>query len=183
MAKEAIRLDRSLKHDRLLTMTLLVVTLSLISAGATTTKTATITVAVTVQPSCTAGTTVQGNVSFGTLNFGTYSSLSRIITATGTQNAGAIQVQCTVGTNYKIVMGTGSNSSTVNPRYLASGANKISYNLYSDNAFQNIWDNVTGVSRVATGQQEWVPVYALVPSQSTPAAGTYSDSVQVTVSW
>lgn len=62
-------------------------------------------------------------------------------------------------------------------------AQQVSYNLYTNATYSVIWDDVVGVSQVATGQVVTIPVYGLVPAQSTPAVGTYTDTVQVTVSW
>ncbi|RPO38315.1 hypothetical protein IPC1191_26805 [Pseudomonas aeruginosa] len=30
---------------------------------------------------------------------------------------------------------------------------------------------------------KWYPIYGLVPAQTTPVAGTYRDTVNVTISW
>lgn len=146
-------------------------------------KTATVTVNATLVKSCVAGITSGGNTSFGTLNFGMVYFLNTAVPVTGQQNAGALQVNCNNGTSYTVLLSGGQSGNTA-ARYMQNTAGaKVSYNLYTNAAHTLIWDNVTGVSMTATGQTTWLPVYGLVPAQATPAAGNYSDTVQVTVNW
>lgn len=163
--------------------------MGLLAAGgcwpvAAVTKTASVNVSTTLVASCTAGTTVNGVVSFGTLNFGTTAFLSRAVNVTGQQNAGAIQIKCNNGTAWRVLLG-GGNSGNTTSRYLVGGpsAQRVTYNLYTSAAYTTVWDNVTGVAGTGTGQTLFLPVYGRIPVQATPAIGTYSDTVQVTVSW
>ncbi|SFC87099.1 Csu type fimbrial protein [Pragia fontium] len=153
-------------------------------AFSVTTKSASVTISANVVAACNAGSISGGNTTFGTLNFGTYSILNQEIKLTGQANAGAILVQCAPGVNYQIVM-NGGNSGNTNQRYMSGNqfAQHVNYNLYSDANYSTIWDGTTGITKTATGQQEWVNVYGRVPSQSSPVADTYTDTVQVTVSW
>lgn len=59
----------------------------------------------------------------------------------------------------------------------------LQYNLYTTAARTTVWDNVTGVSGTGNGADQWNTVYGRVPAQTTPAAGVYQDTVNVTVSW
>lgn len=147
-------------------------------------KTANITVSATLLPTCLAGTVVGGATSFGTLNFGSATMLNTPIAATGQANTGAISVQCSKSTSFTVLLSAGQSGS-VNSRYLASGTTSqhVNYNLYTDAAHSHIWDNTVGVSQVATGQPVTLPVYGLIPIQSTPPVGIYTDTVQVTVNW
>ncbi|CNI30571.1 sigma-fimbriae subunit [Yersinia thracica] len=150
----------------------------------TVTKTANITVNATLLPTCIAGTTVGGTTSFGTLNFGSTTVLNTPIAVTGQANTGAISVQCSKNTSFSVLLGPGQSGS-VNSRYLTGGptGQHVNYNLYTNSAHSQIWDNTLGVSQVATGQPVILPVYGLIPIQSTPAAGIYTDTIQVTVNW
>ncbi|MCB2813678.1 spore coat protein U, partial [Pseudomonas aeruginosa] len=56
-------------------------------------------------------------------------------------------------------------------------------NLYSDRPGGIVWDNTTGVAATGNGNDQWYPIYGLVPAQTTPVAGTYRDTVNVTISW
>lgn len=147
-------------------------------------KTANITVSATLLPTCLAGTVVGGATSFGTLNFGSATMLNTPIAVTGQANTGAISVQCSKSTSFTVLLSAGQSGS-VNSRYLANGTTSqhVNYNLYTDAAHSHIWDNTVGISQVATGQPVTLPVYGLIPIQSTPPVGIYTDTVQVTVNW
>ncbi|QHB32429.1 spore coat protein U domain-containing protein [Yersinia canariae] len=147
-------------------------------------KTANINVNATLLPTCIAGTTVGGSTTFGTLNFGSATVLNAPIAVIGQANTGAISVQCSKNTSFTVLLSAGQSGS-VNGRYLAGGptSQHVNYNLYTDSAHSQIWDNTVGVSQVATGQPMTLPVYGLIPIQSTPAAGVYTDTIQVTVNW
>ncbi|WP_145543806.1 Csu type fimbrial protein [Yersinia frederiksenii] len=147
-------------------------------------KNANITVSATLLPTCIAGTVVGGATSFGILNFGSATILNTPIAVTGQASTGAISVQCSKSTSFTVLLGAGQSGS-VNSRYLASGTSSqhVNYNLYTDAAHSHIWDNTVGVSQVATGQPVTLPVYGLIPAQTTPPVGIYTDTVQVTVNW
>ncbi|AHM74290.1 Csu type fimbrial protein [Yersinia hibernica] len=147
-------------------------------------KTANITFNATLLPTCIAGTTVSGATTFGTLNFGSATVLNAPIAVIGQANSGAISVQCSKNTSFTVLLSAGQSGS-VNSRYLAGGPSSqhVNYNLYTDSAHSHIWDNTVGVSQVASGQPTTLPVYGLIPVQSTPAAGVYTDTIQVTVNW
>lgn len=146
-------------------------------------KTANIGVSATLLKSCEGGSSSGGNVSFGSLNFGTVYFLSTAVSVAGQQNAGAIRVKCNNGTSYNVLLGGGQSGSTA-ARYLQSAASRrINYNLYTNSAHSVVWDNLIGVSQTANGQDSWLPVYGMIPVQSTPPIGTYTDTVQVTINW
>ncbi|CAB5634941.1 MULTISPECIES: Csu type fimbrial protein [Serratia] len=146
-------------------------------------KTATLGVSATLLSACEAGSSSGGNVSFGTLNFGTLYFLSTATSVAGQQNAGAIRVKCTNGTSYSVLLGGGQSGNTAT-RYLQSAAGqRVNYNLYTNAAHSTIWDNLTGVSQTANGADNWLPVYGMIPAQSTPPTGSYTDTVQVTINW
>ncbi|HDU7919093.1 TPA: spore coat protein U domain-containing protein [Serratia marcescens] len=146
-------------------------------------KTATLGVSATLLSACEAGSSSGGNVSFGTLNFGMLYFLSTATSVAGQQNAGAIRVKCTNGTSYSVLLGGGQSGNTA-ARYLQSAAGqRVNYNLYTNAAHSTIWDNLTGVSQTANGTDNWLPVYGMIPAQSTPPTGSYTDTVQVTINW
>ncbi|ENG6284711.1 Csu type fimbrial protein [Yersinia enterocolitica] len=147
-------------------------------------KTANITVNATLLPTCIAGTTTAGATTFGTLNFGSVTVLNRPISVIGQANSGAISVQCSKNTSFTVLLSTGQSGS-VSSRYLVGGPTNqhVNYNLYTDAAHSHIWDNTVGISQVASGQPVTLPVYGLIPIQSTPSVGIYTDTIQVTVNW
>ncbi|BEM42958.1 hypothetical protein SME13J_15770 [Serratia marcescens] len=146
-------------------------------------NTATVGVSATLVKSCVAGTTSGGNTTFGTFNFGTVYFLNTAIMVVGQANAGALQINCNNGTSYTVLLSGGQSGNTA-ARYLQSAAGaRVNYNLYTSASYATVWDNVTGVMQTATGQSVWLPVYGMIPVQATPATGTYTDTVQVTINW
>ncbi|PKR40636.1 spore coat protein U [Serratia ureilytica] len=167
-------------------MTRLAVTCMLLSlAGAcrADVSTATVGVSATLVKSCVAGTTSGGNTTFGTFNFGTVYFLNTAIKVTRQANAGALQINCNNGTSYTALLSGGQSGNTAS-RYLqsAAGARRELQPVYQ-RSYATVWDNVTGVTQTATGQSVWLPVYGMIPVQATPATGTYTDTVQVTINW
>jgi spore coat protein U-like protein len=140
-----------------------------------TTTTASFTVTMTLNASCTI-------VSTATINFGSQGVLTANVDQTTT-----LQVQCTNTTPYNIGLDAGTGSgSTVTTRKLTSGANTVNYSLYSDTGRTTVWGNTVGtntVSATATGAAQSYTIYGRVPSQTTPAPGTYTDTITVTVTY
>ena len=66
------------------------------------------------------------------------------------------------------------------------GASSVAYGLYQDSAHASPWGSTPGAN-VATGtgdaDVQAIPVYGLVPAQVSPAPGTYSDTIVVSVSY
>ena len=75
-------------------------------------------------------------------------------------------------------------------RQLRQSGHQLNYNLYTDNARTIVWgDGTGGTSKVSTplnGLLSFsvsVPVYGRIPARQWVAAGPYSDSVVVTISY
>lgn len=116
------------------------------------------------------------------ITFATTSVLSAAVNADG-----EVQVTCSDTTPYDIGLGAGSGSgATVEVRKMTSGSTTIDYTLYSDASRSTVWgdtiDNNT-VSGTGNGDAQAFPIYGQVPAQTTPAAGTYTDTVTVTVTY
>lgn len=149
-------------------------------------------VSITIGTGCAVNnSTTSGAVNtFGSINFGSYYSLNNAVTATSTGAAGGpIQVQCTANTAYTVSLGPGLYSSTTSRGMNAGVAGtNVNYNLYQDAANSIPWGNGTRFGAVesltGTGSAQTLNVYGVVPGvTTTPAAGTYSDTVLVTVAW
>ena len=118
------------------------------------------------------------------LNFGTRGVLNANFDQTST-----ISVTCTSGAAYNIGLDAGVNESTlddVTTRRMANGSNYVSYNIYSNSGRSAVWGNTVSTNTVAgtgSGSAQALTVYGRVPSQATPAAGTYTDTVTVTVTY
>jgi spore coat protein U-like protein len=136
------------------------------------------TVSVTVLASC--------SISAGNMNFGSVSTLTAPIPGTA-----ALSVTCTNTTPYTVSLGPGSGAgaTTTNRSMTGTGGN-VAYGLYQNAAHSVNWGNTPPpaanadtVSGVGTGAAQALTVYGLVPAQTTPPAGTYSDTVIVTVTY
>jgi spore coat protein U-like protein len=149
--------------------------LQLVSASFAATTTSTFTVQATIIASCTIN-------SASTLNFGSIGVLTAAVNQTST-----LQVQCTNTTPYNIGLDVGTGTgATVAVRKMTSGANAVNYSLYSDSGRATVWGNTVGTDTVAatgSGASQSYTVYGRVTAQTTPAPGTYNDTVTVTVTY
>lgn len=99
--------------------------------------------------------------------------------------AGTVTVNCNGGdsASYTIALGAGS-SGTFSARTLLSGANRLIYDLYADSTHTQIWgDGTGGTATVAGSESGTYTIYGLIPMQTAPAPGTYSDTITVTVAY
>lgn len=132
------------------------------------------TVSATVVSSC--------NVSATTHNFGSTGILSSNVDATSTVTA-----QCTNTTPYNIGLDAGTGTgATVAIRKMTSGGATINYSLYTNVGRSTVWGNTVGTNTVAgtgSGVAQNVTVFGRVPSQTTPAPATYSDTIVATVTY
>lgn len=127
-------------------------------------------------------------VSASGINFGAYDVFSPLaVTSTGT-----ITVTCRVAPPPTVVIAIGPStvSGLINPRRLrgGGGSDLMDYNVFIDSARTVIWGD--GVSGGSTVSQRFTPnqtipftVYGNVPAGQDAAAGSYADSLQVTIIW
>ncbi|CAI1617854.1 Csu type fimbrial protein [Serratia marcescens] len=124
---------------------------------------------------------------FGSISFGTYSSLDNIIDATATgSSGGSLTLNCTKDTNYTVALDNGQHIASGSQRRMASTAGAfISYNLYQDAEHTVAWGSgANALAGTGTGAAVPLIVYGRVPAAGfTPAAGTYDDTVTMTVTW
>jgi spore coat protein U-like protein len=119
------------------------------------------------------------------LTVGNYNVLSpTALTPTAT-----LAVTCTAGAVATIALDPGANGvhAIGTTRAMADGMNYLSYELHSDAGLSTVWGNTvdTDVVEAAAPSTTAVDytVYASVPAQQSVPAGTYTDSVAVTVSF
>lgn len=113
---------------------------------------------------------------------GVFSNADATMVAQGTTNA--VTVLCTPGLAPQITVGAGANDAG-NVRRLAYLGNNVVYRLYSDAARQ---DEITIGKQISLGTAGTtaltLPIYARASSNGLALpAGTYTDTVQVTLSW
>jgi len=69
---------------------------------------------------------------------------------------------------------------------MMDGAEFVNYQMFSDSGRSSNWGDVVGTDTVAStgnGAAQIHTIYGRVPVQSTPSAGTYLDTVTVTVTF
>ena len=137
-------------------------------------KTASFDVTLTVQNDC--------SIAANPMNFGSTGVLDQNL-----DQSSSLSVTCTKGTAYNVALDAGTaTGSTVAGRKLvnAGGDASVAFNLYRDAARTQVWGMTTDtdtVSGTGTGANQSLTVYGRVPSQDTPAAGTYSSTITATV--
>jgi spore coat protein U-like protein len=97
-----------------------------------------------------------------------------------------LHIQCTNTTPYTIGLDQGTTTgASISQRLLVNGAATINYNLFTSAAYSTIWGNSGGalVNSTGNGADQTFTIYGRVPAQTTPAPGTYTDTVTVTVTY
>jgi spore coat protein U-like protein len=114
----------------------------------------------------------------GSLNFGTYSSSA----VDDTPGEGTFTYQCTGGTEITLSLGPGTGGGD-GVRQMASGEERLTYELFQDPSHSTVWgedgDALTVPSTSSSSTP--VPVYGLIDAGQESGAGTYSDTVQITL--
>lgn len=132
------------------------------------------TVTASVTKACTIATATE-------LNFGTVSGLLR----TATDQTSLLRMTCTNRSAFQVGLDNGANASG-NIRRMASGTGYVAYELYRDTQRTQRWGNTLNADTATgtgSGVEQTLTVYGRVPAQSAAAAGNYSDTVTVTVTY
>lgn len=148
----------------------------------------TISVSLNVVASCAVngGTSSPTMGNLGTIAFadqsGVFGSADASMVAQGTTSP--VSILCTPGISPQMEIGAGANDAG-NVRRLTMGQTMVAYRLYSDVARQN---EITIGKQLSLGNATTtalsLPIYARVSSNGLALpAGTYTDTVQVTLSW
>jgi spore coat protein U-like protein len=156
----------------------IVVIASLLSGGQAVqaaTDTTTFQVTATVTESC--------NVTATDLVFGNYDP-----SVADNEKTSTITVTCTKGTDYDIGLNEGTASgATVTTRKMVGTVDSLNYSLFSDTNRTVNWGNTVGTDTVAvgsaTGAAENHTVYGRIPTGQYVTAGSYSDTITVTVTY
>ena len=141
------------------------------------------TVSVTVTAACSVTATA--------LNFGSVAApIASAVTSTAT-----ITALCTNTTPYSIGLGNGANASGSQRRMQQGSTGQyVSYNLYTNSGYSQPWSGTTSATSctngsgtcvlgTGSGSNQSITVYGKVPAQSSPAVGTYADTVVVTLTY
>lgn len=147
--------------------------------GFAATSTTTFSVTANVVNSCT-------SFSASTLAFGNYTFSS----SSPTDSSTTISVTCSNGTSYALSLDAGTTSgATLAQRLLSDGSShSLQYNLYTSSGRTTVWGDGSGststVSSTGSGSAALHTVYGRIPAlQNTAYAGSYSDTITVTVTY
>jgi spore coat protein U-like protein len=117
-----------------------------------------------------------------TLAFGSYDPVGANA-ASPRDAVGTIQIACTGTTAWAVGLGPGSWAAGA-VRQMASGAQRLRYELYSDAARTTVWDTTATVSGVAPGTAPIpLPVHGRIPPGQLLPAGVYQDVVVSTINF
>ncbi|SMO43668.1 Csu type fimbrial protein [Paracoccus laeviglucosivorans] len=122
-------------------------------------------------------------VSTETLDFGSAGVLSGDVDASAD-----LEVACTESTPFDIGLneGTGAGGTTATRQMTGPGATTIAYQMFQNAGRTTNWGDAVGtdtVTSTGTGTTQSFTVYGRVIAQTTPAPGTYTDTVTVTVTY
>ena len=126
-------------------------------------------------------------VSVTSVAFGNYDTLS----PANTDSAGMLTAVCHPSDQSLVVAISGGSSGSPLSRTMRNGAFSLNYNLYSDAARTAVWgDGTSGATvtvtngSVSSGQRTFNrPIYGRIPALQAVGAGTYADSLVVTVTF
>jgi spore coat protein U-like protein len=96
-----------------------------------------------------------------------------------------VNVTCTNGGAYNVGLDSGLNG-VAGQRNLKSGTNTLAYGLFSDAAHATAWGNTVGTDTIAgtgNGAVQALTVYGEIAAGQTLTTGSYTDTVQVTVTY
>lgn len=119
------------------------------------------------------------------VSFGTYDPVVTNATAPLDAN-GAFNIKCNKGGAGDISISSGDNNAGPNRRMKRAGSNDfLTYDLYTTAARTTVWNTVNIVVYTAANSSDVTrAVYGRIPgAQIDAVAGTYSDTVVVTVSY
>ncbi|MES2390274.1 MAG: spore coat protein U domain-containing protein [Acidobacteriota bacterium] len=130
-------------------------------------------VSATVQATCLISATA--------MSFGTYTGVVANSTST-------VSVTCTSTTPYSVSLDAGATSgaTTTTRKMKATGANVLSYALFSDSSRTVNWGNVISTDTVAgtgNGASQAITVYGQVAAGQYVTPGAYSDTITATVTY
>ena len=157
----------------------LIMSLIVASIGPSMVRAATVTttfqVSATVLGSCA--------VSATSLAFGNYDQAA----VTPLDATNTVTVNCTIGTVYNIGLGAGGGTgATVDIRKMSTGANTLDYTIYKETGRTTVWGNTVSTNTISATALVTPTVhtaYGRVSTGQNVPAGTYTDTITVTVNY
>ena len=122
------------------------------------------------------------------LNFGAYD----VFATAPLRSIGTFTVNCnaTPPPTVTISLGPSAVSGVIYPRRMrqSGGSDALNYNLFINAALSQVWgDGISGgntLSQIVTKSRPWYAlVYGSLPAQQNVSAGSYNDTLLVTIIW
>lgn len=134
----------------------------------------------TIQQGCLV---VGGVTTYGNLAFGSFSALSNAA-VTAQLSGTTVTLQCTPGVTLTMKVGGGQNNNGSRNLKRSTSADLVVYQLFSDAGFSQTLgiDQTVNVS-YSDPTTIKLPVYARAQLTGALPAGSYSDVLQVTLTW
>ena len=100
------------------------------------------------------------------------------------EQTSTISLQCPIGAPWSVTLNDGANAAG-GTRRMASAGNRITYELYRDASRLERWGSspATGVAGIGTDNPSLLIVYGRIPAQPGTRAGSYTDTVTVTLTY
>jgi spore coat protein U-like protein len=125
-------------------------------------------------------------VSATNLNFGSYNASS----GTPTTSTMTVTVSCQFGADtlpaFVATLSKGV-APTYNPRQMALGANRLSYNIYNQNTYTTIWGDGTGGTLTRSygggGNSAAGTGFGRITTGQYVTPGSYTDTITVTITY
>lgn len=134
----------------------------------------------TIQAGCLV---VGGVTNYGVLNFGSYSALAAT-TASTSLSGTTVTLQCTPGVTLTMAIDGGQNNTGSRNLKRTTGSNLLTYQLFRDAAYsQTLGINQTVNVAYTDPNTIKLPVYARAQLAGTLPAGSYTDVLQVTLTF
>lgn len=131
----------------------------------------------------TASVTASCSVTGADLAFGVYDPVS----ATDVDGTISLDVVCTNGSAYDIGLDEGVGAgATVATRIMETVGGTLNYSIYQNTQRTTVWGNTAGVDTVSdtgTGATQNFTAYARLFALQNAAAGSYADTVTVTITF
>ena len=118
------------------------------------------------------------------LVFGTYN----VFAVTPLDSTGSVTLHCTATDKDIVITLDRGGAPTFNPRRMLNGAEQLDYNLYLDAARTTIWGDGTGGTQTFANHNPQgnnrdivLPIYGRIPAGQDVRAGTYTNTITVTI--
>ena len=125
-----------------------------------------------------AATAATCHISPQEVSFGSYDPIG----GPAVDGVGAVNITCDTPADFTVTLSAGSGSFA--ERRMSAGAAQLGYNLYTNSSRTVVWaDGITGSGVSASGSNVNLTIYGRIAAGQNVPAGTYVDSLTVTVTY